>query len=102
MLAGDTDLAKALDFAKVADVAGMRFIVISDGEPVSHSPDPAGSALKAARRFAGKIDCVYVGPPGGAGEQFLRQLAANSGGTFARDYQVKELAGIVTLLLENK
>ena len=102
MLAGYTDLAKALNFVKVADVAGMRFIVISDGEPASRSPDPADSALKAARCFKGKIDCVYVGPPGGAGEQFLRQLAANSGGAFARDYQVKELAGIVTLLLENK
>jgi len=30
-----TDLAKALKFAKMADVSGMRFIVISDGEPDS-------------------------------------------------------------------
>ena len=32
-LGGGTDLAQALRFTKVADFEGMRFIIISDGDP---------------------------------------------------------------------
>src|SRR3990172_10796994 len=52
---GGTDLAKALQFAKVADVTGIRFIVISDGQP-----DNEEAALKVARTFNNRIDTIYT------------------------------------------
>ena len=72
---GSTDMAAALHFAKVADVAGMRFVLISDGEP-----NDGQAALRAARQFVNRIDTIYVGPELGPGRKFLRQLAAASGG----------------------
>ncbi len=91
---GGTDLAKALKFAKVADVIGMRFIVISDGEP--HDEE---GALKAARTYKNKIDTIFVGPEGGSGQDFLRRLAAASGGQGVTADRVKELASNVERLL---
>lgn len=89
-----TALAEALDFVHVADDTGMRFIVISDGEP-----DDERSALRAAKRFVSKIDTIFVGPEGGAGEDFLRRLAAASGGSAIQAHQVRELASGVQKLL---
>lgn len=91
---GMTDLAKALKFAKVADVKGMRFIVISDGEPDSES-----DALHIAKTYKNRIDTIYVGPKGGDGEDFLRRLAKASGGQGVTAAQVKELASNVQQLL---
>jgi len=90
-----TDLAKALNFAKMADVPDMRFIVISDGEP-----DSQDDALEAARKFTNRIDTIYVGPDGGSGSAFLKRLAKASGGKNVTSAQVKELAkDIQTMLL---
>ena len=90
-----TDLAKALNFAKMADVPKMRFIVISDGEP-----DSEDDALDAAKKFTNRIDTIFVGPEGGSGQSFLRKLAKASGGKNVTSAQVKELANeIQTLLL---
>lgn len=75
---GGTDVAAALRFVHVADGVVDRFILISDGEPQSES-----DAMREARRFATKIDTIYIGPEGGAGADFLRRLAAASGGTSA-------------------
>lgn len=73
---GRTDLAEALKFAKVADVPGIRFIVISDGEP-----DSKTMALAEAKKFNAKIDVIFVGPETlPAGRDFLAKLAAVSGG----------------------
>jgi len=91
---GMTDLAKALKFAKMADVKGIRFIVISDGEPDSES-----QALDVAKTYKARIDTIYVGPEGGDGEAFLRKLAKASGGQGVTAAQVKELAGTVEKLL---
>lgn len=75
--AGGTDLAGALRFAKVADVAGIRFILISDGEP-----DDEGRAMSTARGFTNRIDVIYVGSElNPRGRDFLTRLAAASGGT---------------------
>ena len=83
-----TDLAKALKFAKVADLAsGMRFIVISDGEPNDES-----EALKVAKTYRNRIDTIFVGPEGGSGQSFLNQLAKASGGQHVTADRVKELA----------
>ncbi len=74
-----TDMTKALRFAKVADnIPGMRFILISDGEP--NSPE---QALATARSYKNKIDTIYVGPEDQpTGQGFLVKLAKASGGKF--------------------
>jgi hypothetical protein len=91
---GGTDLAKALRFAKVADVAGIRFIVISDGEPDSES-----KALKVARTYTNRIDTIYVGPERGDGADFLRRLAKASGGQGVTAAQATQLQANVERLL---
>ncbi len=92
---GGTDLAKALKFAKVADLSsGMRFIVISDGEPNDES-----EALKVAKTYRNRIDTIFVGPEGGSGQSFLNQLAKTSGGQGVTADRVKELADTTQKLL---
>lgn len=91
---GSTDLAAALRLAKTADVSGMRFIVVSDGEP-----DSEKDALAEAARFSGRIDTIFVGPDGGAGADFLQRLAAASRGRSVGADRAKELAAATTLLL---
>lgn len=98
-LGGLTDLAGALTFAKVADLPGMRFVVVSDGEPNSEA-----EALRVAKTYQNRIDTVYCGPeycP--EGRDFLSRLAKASGGVQVTADRVKELAGkIEVLLLEGK
>ena len=94
-LGGGTDLAAALKFAKVADVpGGMRFIVISDGQP----DDPSG-ALSIARKYHNRIDTIYCGPENGHGREFLDQLARASGGSHVTAEKARELATSVQKLL---
>lgn len=90
-----TDLTRALKFAKMGDLSsGMRFIVISDGEPNNEE-----SALEVAKTYKNKIDTVYVGPEGGDGQAFLKRLAKASGGQTVTADRVKELAANVQKLL---
>lgn len=93
-LRGGTDMASALLFARMADVPGIRFILISDGEPNSE-----GLALDAAQKYKNKIDTIYVGPENGEGRSFLRKLAQISGGIAAQDYRVTQLKNTITNLL---
>lgn len=94
-LGGGTDLASALRFARIADVAGMRFIVISDGEP-----DNEAGALAEAAQYRGRIDTVYVGPEARPyGRDFLARLAAASGGMSVTADRAHELAASVERLL---
>lgn len=89
-----TNLAKALKFAKVADVKDMRFIVISDGEP-----DDEQAALAVAKTYKNRIDTIFVGSEGGSGQVFLKKLASASNGQGVTSAQVKELAPVITKLL---
>jgi len=90
-----TNLAKALKFAKMGDLAsGMRFIVISDGEP-----DNEAEALAVAKTYKNHIDTIFVGPDGGGGQEFLKRLANASGGQNVTADRVKELASSVQKLL---
>jgi Mg-chelatase subunit ChlD len=92
-----TDMAKALQFAKVADgIPGMRFILISDGEP-----DYPTDTLRIAASYKNKIDTIYVGPENRPiGRDFLEKLAQTSGGQTITADRAKELkSGIETLLL---
>ena len=89
-----TDLAGALRYALVGDNGERRFVVISDGEP-----DSQDEALTTAARISGPISCIYVGPEGGRGMQFLQQLATASGGTMTEAPLLAQLSDQVLLLL---
>lgn len=93
---GGTDMAKALQFAKIADVPGMQFILISDGEP-----DNEGETLRVASAYKNKISTIYVGPEENpAGRNFLQRLAAAAGGQTMTADRAKTLqAAIETLYL---
>lgn len=94
-LHGGTDLAKALRFAKVADVSGMRFVLISDG-----LPDSEDEALAVARMYKNRIDTVHVGPEGDlSAREFLERLARTSGGVHVDSPRVLELESNVRKLL---
>lgn len=73
---GGTNMAEALRYVHLADGLVDRFILISDGEPNS-----AQDALTEAKKFTTRIDTIFIGPEGGAGAEFLKRLAAASGGT---------------------
>lgn len=94
---GTTDLARALSFAQVADVVpGMRFIVISDGEP-----DDKAEALNIARQYQNRIDVIFVGDETDRDAiQFMNQLAAVSGGKQITADSA-QIAESVVFLLEN-
>lgn len=93
-LGAGTDLAKALRFAKIAD-GTVRFVIVSDG-----APDNKEEALKESRGFKSRIDCVYVGPESNTGAaDFLRRLAAASGGQFVTAEKAIELASAITNLM---
>lgn len=95
-LGGGTDMANALQFAKIADVPGMQFILISDGEPNDEQ-----KTLTVARTYQNKISTIYVGPEEEPfGRDFLQRLAAATGGRTMTVDRAKELkAGIEKLYL---
>lgn len=92
---GGTDIAKALQFVKGADGLGIKFILISDGEP-----DDKTKTLRVARTFESHIDTVYIGPEGGNGQAFLSELAQAAGGVAATSKAPGLLADNVALLLQ--
>jgi Mg-chelatase subunit ChlD len=93
-LGAGTDLAGALKFARVADDCDMSFTVISDGQP-----DDADDALAEAAKYTSKISTIFIGPAGGNGETFLKQLAAASGGQALQAHQAQDLAAKTQRLL---
>lgn len=92
-IGGGTDLAGALKFVHVADDTGMRFVVISDGEP-----NDEAKALAVARTFKSRIDTVFIGPEGDPGAAFLKRLADASGGVYSKN-AVHQIAARVEQLL---
>ncbi|MEA4811177.1 MAG: vWA domain-containing protein [Anaerolineaceae bacterium] len=92
-----TNLAGALKYAKIADVPGIKVIVISDGEP-----DDKRQALSIARTYKNHISVIYVGPESRpSGREFLQQLAAATGGQAVTADCAKNLfSSIQTLLLK--
>ena len=75
-LGGGTQLAQALHFSKRADVPGMKFVLISDGEPW----DPE-QALAFAKTFKAPISTIFVGPESDLNARaFLLRLANTSNG----------------------
>lgn len=96
LLGSRTNLAGALRFAKVADVPGMHFVVISDGQP-----DDEREALAVAATYKAKIDTIFVGPENDwhGGQAFLQRLAAASGGQHVSADRAQELAATTERLL---
>lgn len=89
-----TDMARALEFAKIADVPGMNFVLISDGEPKDEK-----KTLQVAQTYQNKISTIYVGPEDEpAGREFLRRLAASTGGKSANVEGAKELQVVIEKL----
>lgn len=92
---GGTDLAAALQYCKRVDVEGIRFVLLSDGEP-----DQPDKALGIARTYKNRIDVVYVGPEDRpAGRDYLQRLAAVSGGQIVTADRAKSLAAATQKLL---
>jgi Mg-chelatase subunit ChlD len=73
---GDTCVAAAIQIAAVLR-QNRHVILLSDGEPSDEE-----AALKEAARFGQPISTIFCGPEGGPGEDFLRRLAAATGGKF--------------------
>ena len=92
---GMTNMAGVLRFVQIADGTGIKFILISDGEP-----DSEQETLDVARKFSDKINTVYIGPENGPGRDFLRRLSALTGGQFEeQNANNMQLAQSVTKLL---
>lgn len=74
---GGTDMAAALRFVQPADDTGVKFILISDGEP-----NDEAETLAVARSFQSPIDTIFIGPEDdlAGGRLFLERLASLSGG----------------------
>jgi hypothetical protein len=96
-LGSTTEMAKALQFAKVADTPGMRFILLSDGQP-----DNQEKTLSIAAGYQNRIDTIYVGPEDHPlGRDFLQRLAKASGGQTITADRAKELKSGIEILLLN-
>lgn len=91
---GGTDLAEALDYAHIID--GLcNVVVISDGQP-----DSPEAALRSARAYKDStISCVYVGPEGGPGQEFLAKLAKANRGQSVTAEKTKQLAQKIERLM---
>lgn len=97
MQGGGTNMVNALEFVKVADLPGMRFILISDGEP-----DDPHATLSVARTFQNQIDVIFVGPEDRPyGRDFLQKLAAATGGKTVTAECAKQLSKNITKLLNS-
>lgn len=93
-LGGGTDMVKVLQFAKIADVPGMQFILISDGEPNDEQ-----QTLAVARTYRNKISTIYVGSEEHpTGRDFLQRLAAATGGQNITADRAKQLQSSIEKL----
>ena len=94
-LGGGTDMVQALRFAHAADVPGMRFFLISDGEP-----NTPAETLREAAKYQNRIDTIFIGREGAAGADFLRCLARAAGGVPVTTEKItQELGDSVIALL---
>jgi hypothetical protein len=94
LLCGGTDMAEALRFVHPADGC-VKFILISDG-----APDSEAATLAVAKTFTSKVDTIYIGPEDDrSGADFLRRLAAATGGKSVTAEKASELAARVETLL---
>jgi Mg-chelatase subunit ChlD len=74
---GSTPLTEALEIAATNQFTHL--VVISDG-----CPNSTQTALEVAQRYNFKIDTCYIGTAGDYGEEFMKELAQQCGGTHQR------------------
>ena len=88
-----TDLASVLRYAKDFNGMGLKFYLISDGEP-----DSGPLALKVAREWTDPINVICVG--GAIGSKFMNKLAETTSGikTDIKQLSAKELESTLKLL----
>ena len=86
-----TNMLGALQFVAPADDTGIKFILVSDGEP----DDPTGT-LALARTLKTPINTIFVGR--GRGADFMRELANATKGRSV-EKGVELLEENITLLL---
>jgi hypothetical protein len=89
-----TDMAGALRFVHPADDCGIRFFLITDGEP-----DNERKTLEVARTFKSRIDVVFIGAENGRGREFLQRLADVTGGQSVKSAEVGMLGESVERLM---
>jgi len=95
---GGTDMARALNYAKMFDVPTMQIFMVSDGEPNSEE-----QTIEVAKTYKhANILTIFVGPETDrGGRDFLAKLAAVRGGKTTTADRVMELSEKVqTLMLE--
>ena len=68
---GDTNMLDAFRVALPLHEAGLRVILISDGQP-SHDET---EVIESAKQFKGNLDTIFVGPETSPGASFLKRLA---------------------------
>ncbi len=78
----DTSFGAAFEVAEALSDAGLRVIIISDGEPNEINYGGESQLLAdAKRKFHGNMDCIFVGDENSAGERFMQRLAEAVGGS---------------------
>ena len=83
----------ALEKACEADIGAMKFVIISDG-----LPQQGDLAKREAEQFSVPIDVIYVGRDE-RGEEFMRDFAHGTGGTFYTDTSTMLLTTTISKLL---
>ena len=90
---GWTMLYLALEKAREADTGAMKFVIISDG-----LPQQGDLAKREAEQFSVPIDVIYVGRDE-RGEEFMKDFAQGTGGTFYTDTSTMLLTTTISKLL---
>jgi hypothetical protein len=80
----------------IADGTDIKIILISDGLP--NVPD---DAMRVAKTFKNRIDCIYIGPKGDMGEDFMFRLANLHGGKQVTIQDAQQIAATTERLLLN-
>lgn len=93
---GGTCMAEALKLVKPADDCGIKFFMISDGQPHDKA-----ETLRLAKTFKSKINVVFIGPESDftGGRAFLEELARATGGKSVKSDAPGMLMKPVTKLL---
>jgi hypothetical protein len=95
---GSTPMEDAFILTKQSSYKYDKVILISDGEP-----NYKGAVKEELRDFKYKVDTIYIGKDWGGGEDFLKEVAAMTGGTHATIAQASKFGGLleqhITLLI---
>ncbi len=79
----DTSFGAAFEVAEALSDAGLRVILVSDGEPneIQYQGGEDQLLTNAKCKFHGNMDCIFVGDENSAGERFMQRLAEAVGGS---------------------